>query len=65
MQANLAEHRRTCPISSARIEGPIPEGRVLRMPAAEDMSIPVQTQLIIELVLAVSCASSRCQARPG
>ena len=31
------------------VEGGIPEGRVVRLPEAEDISIPVQTQLIIEL----------------
>jgi hypothetical protein len=31
------------------IEGGIPEGRVARLPEADDISIPVQTQLIIEL----------------
>jgi hypothetical protein len=33
----------------SRGEGGIPEGRVDRLPAAEDVSIPVQANLIIEL----------------
>jgi small subunit ribosomal protein S4 len=49
VQSNLAEHRRTVPEFLGIAEGPIPEGRVLRNPEAEDISIPVQTQLIIEL----------------
>jgi small subunit ribosomal protein S4 len=49
VQANLAEHRRTVPDFLTLIEGGIPEGRVVRMPEADDISIPIQTQLIIEL----------------
>ncbi len=49
VQSNLAEHHRQVPDFLAVAEGAIPEGRVLRTPAAEDISIPVQTQLIIEL----------------
>jgi small subunit ribosomal protein S4 len=49
VQANLAEHRRTVPDFLTLIEGGIPEGRVVRLPAADDISIPVQIQLIIEL----------------
>lgn len=49
VQANLAEYRRTVPDFLAFIEGPIPEGRVMRLPEPDDISIPVQTQLIIEL----------------
>ena len=33
----------------SRIEGALPEGRVTRLPDANDVSIPVQTQLIVEL----------------
>ncbi len=40
---------RRCPTSSAVVEGPQPEGHVLRLPEAADVSIPVQTQLIVEL----------------
>ena len=39
----------TCPTSCRVTEGPIPEGRVSRLPTAEDISIPVQTELIVEL----------------
>jgi small subunit ribosomal protein S4 len=49
VQSNLAEHHRTVPDFLSLIEGAIPEGRVLRNPEAEDISIGVQTQLIIEL----------------
>jgi small subunit ribosomal protein S4 len=49
VQANLAEHRRNVPDFLSLIEGGVPEGRVMRMPEADDISIPVQTQLIIEL----------------
>lgn len=49
VQANLAEHPRDVPDFLSRSEGDIPEGRVTRLPEAEDVSIPVQTQLIIEL----------------
>ena len=43
----------TCPISCRVSDGGIPEGIVSRLPAADDVSIPVQTQLIVELVLAL------------
>lgn len=49
VQANLAEHRREVPEFLSLAEGPIPEGRVSRLPEDFDVSIPVQTQLIIEL----------------
>jgi small subunit ribosomal protein S4 len=49
VQANLAEHRRTVPDFLTLVEGGIPEGRVVRLPGPEDISIPVETQLIIEL----------------
>jgi small subunit ribosomal protein S4 len=49
VQANLAEQRRTVPDFLTLSEGPIPEGHVARLPATDDISIPVQTQLIIEL----------------
>jgi small subunit ribosomal protein S4 len=47
--ANLSENGREVPDFLTVTEGAIPEGRVDRLPAAEDVSIPVQTQLIIEL----------------
>jgi small subunit ribosomal protein S4 len=49
VQSNLSENRREVPDFLSLVEGGIPEGRVMRMPEAEDISIPVQTQLIIEL----------------
>lgn len=49
VQANLAENRRDVPDFLTLIEGGIPEGRVVRLPEAEDISIPVETQLIVEL----------------
>ena len=45
----LAEFRRDVPDFLSRGDGAIPEGRVDRLPAAEDVSIPVQANLIIEL----------------
>lgn len=49
VQGVLAEQKRNVPDFLALSEGPIPEGRVQRLPEAEDISIPVQTQLIVEL----------------
>ena len=49
VQANMSENHRQVPDFLSLIEGPIPEGRVARLPEAFDVSIPVQTQLIIEL----------------
>jgi len=49
VQANMAEHQRDVPDFLVREEGAIPEGRVMRLPEAFDVSIPVKTQLIIEL----------------
>jgi len=49
VQANLAEHHREIPDFLSVSEGLLPEGRVSRLPEAFDVSIPVQTQLIIEL----------------
>jgi len=46
---NLAESTRDVPDFLSRSETQIPEGIVGRLPAAEDVSIPVQTQLIVEL----------------
>ncbi len=47
--ANLAETGREVPDFLMRSEGPPPEGHVLRLPEAADVSIDVQTQLIVEL----------------
>lgn len=49
VQANLAETGRDVPDFLTRADGPMPEGRITRLPEAMDVSIPVQTQLIIEL----------------
>ena len=48
-QANLSEHGREVPDFLSMAEGAIPEGRVNRLPDSGDISIPVETQLIIEL----------------
>ena len=49
VQANLAENRRNVPDFLSLIPGGVPEGRVNRLPCSEDVSIPVQPNLIIEL----------------
>lgn len=49
VQGNLAENQRPVPDFLSRIDGPIPEGQISRLPEDFDVSIPVQTQLIIEL----------------
>ena len=49
VHAALAESRREVPDFLSRIDGGIPEARVDRLPAADDVSIPVQANLIIEL----------------
>ena len=49
VHAALAEFRREVPDFLSRIDGGIPEARVDRLPAADDVSIPVQANLIIEL----------------
>jgi small subunit ribosomal protein S4 len=48
-RANLAESGRDIPDFLSRSDTQIPEGIVGRLPSAEDVSIPVQTQLIVEL----------------
>jgi small subunit ribosomal protein S4 len=45
----LAESTRDVPDFLSRSDSQIPEGMVSRLPAADDVSIPVQTQLIVEL----------------
>jgi small subunit ribosomal protein S4 len=45
----MAENSRDVPDFLSRTDSQIPEGIVSRLPAAEDVSIPVQTQLIVEL----------------
>jgi small subunit ribosomal protein S4 len=49
VQANTAEFRREVPDFLSRTDGPIPEARVTRLPNTEDVSIPVQPNLIVEL----------------
>jgi small subunit ribosomal protein S4 len=49
VHAALADFRRDLPEFLSRGDGLIPEGRVDRLPASEDVSIPVQANLIIEL----------------
>lgn len=45
----MAESSRDIPDFLSRSESQIPEGIVSRLPAVDDVSIPVQTQLIVEL----------------
>ena len=47
--AALADFRREVPDFLSRAEGGIPEGRVNRLPISDDVSLPVQANLIIEL----------------
>ncbi len=49
VRASLAEAHRDVPDFLSRSDAQIPEGIVGRLPAADDVSIPVQTQLIVEL----------------
>jgi small subunit ribosomal protein S4 len=49
VQAVLAESSRDVPEFLNRIDGPQPEGHVVRLPEAADVSIPVQPHLIVEL----------------
>ena len=49
VHAALAESRREVPDFLSRSDAAIPEGRVDRLPSADDVSIPVQANLIIEL----------------
>ncbi len=50
VQAALAECNRPVPDYVSRIDGEIPEATVTRLPEAYDISLPVQTQLIVELL---------------
>jgi small subunit ribosomal protein S4 len=45
----LSEFRRDVPDFLSRMDGAIPEARVDRLPGADDVSLPVQANLIIEL----------------
>lgn len=47
--ANMSDGGRQVPDFLQLVEGPIPEGIVTRLPEPEDVSIPVQPQLIVEL----------------
>lgn len=49
VQGRMAEVVRDVPDFLSRVDGQQPEGHVLRLPEAADVSIPVQTQLIVEL----------------
>ena len=49
VQAVLAESHHAVPDFLSRVEGALPEGHVLRLPEAADVSIPVQPHLIVEL----------------
>jgi small subunit ribosomal protein S4 len=50
VQASLGEYNKEVPDFLARVEGQVPEGHVVRLPEIEDVSIPVQPQLIVELL---------------
>jgi small subunit ribosomal protein S4 len=45
----LADHNRDVPEFLTMTGGDIPEGIVSRLPSVDDVSLPVQTQLIVEL----------------
>ena len=49
VKSNVAEAQRDLPDFLARSEAGSPEGRMVRLPEPEDVSVPVQTQLIVEL----------------
>lgn len=49
VQGVMEEGGRAVPDFLSRIDGPIPEGHVMRLPDAADVSMAVQTQLIVEL----------------
>jgi small subunit ribosomal protein S4 len=49
VQAVLAESHRDVPDFLNRVDGPQPEGHLVRLPEAADASIPVQPHLIVEL----------------
>jgi small subunit ribosomal protein S4 len=50
-RAHMAENNRQVPdfLSVTASENTVPEGVVGRLPGADDVSIPIQTQLIVEL----------------
>lgn len=47
--SNLEQNSRQVPDFLTVSQAPTPEGRVVRLPGAEDISLPVELQLIIEL----------------
>ena len=49
VQTNLAEPGHEVPEFLSLVAGEAPEGHIVRLPEAGDVSIPVQTQLIVEL----------------
>jgi len=49
VKANLEESDGEVPDFLSLVEEPLPTGHVLRLPEAADVSIPAQTQLIVEL----------------
>jgi hypothetical protein len=49
VRASMAEAHRDVPDFLSRTDSQLPEGVIGRLPAADDVSIPVQTQLIVEL----------------
>lgn len=49
VRGTLAEAHREVPDFLSRSDSQIPEGIVSRLPSADEVSIPVQTQLIVEL----------------
>ncbi|MGC3969594.1 MAG: 30S ribosomal protein S4 [Pirellulales bacterium] len=49
VQMILVENQKQVPDFLSLLQGPIPEGRVARLPEQFDVSIAVQTQLIVEL----------------
>jgi len=49
VRSSMAESRADVPDFLSLIEGDIPEGHVTRLPEAGDVSIPVETHLIVEL----------------
>jgi small subunit ribosomal protein S4 len=49
VRGSMAENRRDVPDFLSRSDSQIPEGIVSRLPSIEEVSIPVQTQLIVEL----------------
>jgi len=49
VEAHLAESTREVPDFLVRVDGEKPEGHIVRLPEAEDVSIPVEPNLIVEL----------------